>query len=159
MVCACGPCGFLFDNPGAGGGGYRRVPDRYLVDPGFTVTDAQWDALPSPSASRSSCTTRAQDRIIACYPSPAGATESELALDAWRTGIGAGRLRAPSCSPTSRRCSCGAGAPVPARADRRLLPARRPGQAALAGLRRRQRGVGGDRRVLRASCRGLAREL
>ena len=37
MLCACGPCGFLFDNPGAGGGGYRRVPDRYLVDPGFTV--------------------------------------------------------------------------------------------------------------------------
>ena len=34
----------------------------------------------------------AQDRVVACYPSPAGATESELTLDAWRTGIGAARL-------------------------------------------------------------------
>ena len=48
MVCACGPCGFLFDNPGAAGGSYRRVPDRYLVDPEFTVSDAQWDALAIP---------------------------------------------------------------------------------------------------------------
>src|SRR6201991_5387982 len=48
MLCACGPCGFLFDNPGAAGGSYRRVPDRYLVDPGFRVTDTQWDALAIP---------------------------------------------------------------------------------------------------------------
>ena len=48
LLCVCGPCGFLFDNPGAGGGGYARVPDRYLVDPAFALTDRQWDALQIP---------------------------------------------------------------------------------------------------------------
>jgi Family of unknown function (DUF5947) len=93
MICACGPCGFLFDNPGAGGGGYRRVPDRYLVDADSApVTDAQWDALAIPVSIAFFLHNTTQDRMIACYPSPAGATESELSLDSWRTGIGAGRL-------------------------------------------------------------------
>jgi uncharacterized protein DUF5947 len=93
MVCACGPCGFLFDNPGAGGGAYRRVPDRYLVDTESSpVTDAQWEALAIPVSMAFFLHNSAQERIIACYPSPAGATESELTLDAWQTGIGAGRL-------------------------------------------------------------------
>lgn len=94
MVCACGPCGFLFDNPGAGGGGYRRVPDRYVTDPGFRLTDAQWDALQIPVGMAFFLRNSAQDRIIACYPSPAGATESELTLEAWEAGVGGGRLAA-----------------------------------------------------------------
>lgn len=94
MLCACGPCGFLFSNPGAGGGGYRRVPDRYLSDPGFRLTDAQWDALQIPVGMAFFLRNSAQDRLIACYPSPAGATESELTLDAWEAGVGAGRLAA-----------------------------------------------------------------
>ena len=32
--------------------------------------------------------------VVACYPSPAGATESELSLDAWADGFGAGPLAA-----------------------------------------------------------------
>ncbi len=92
MICACGPCGFLFNNPGAGGGGYRRVPDRYLTDPGFQLTDSQWDALQIPVGMAFFLHNSAQQKIIACYPSPAGATESELELDAWTSGIGAGRL-------------------------------------------------------------------
>ena len=54
------------------------MPDRYLVDPEFTVTDAQWDALAIPVGIAFFLHNTAQDRIIACYPSPAGATESEL---------------------------------------------------------------------------------
>ncbi|WP_232664529.1 DUF5947 family protein [Pseudonocardia sp. TRM90224] len=94
MLCACGPCGFLFDNPGAGAGEYRRVPDRYLSDPDFTLTDAQWDELQIPVGMAFFLRNSAQDAIIACYPSPAGATESELGLDAWGSGVGAGRLAA-----------------------------------------------------------------
>jgi hypothetical protein len=97
MLCACGPCGFLFDNPGAAGGGYRRVPDRYLADPEFRLTDAQWDALQIPVGMAFFLDSSAQgppggSGIIACYPSPAGATESELALDAWAAGVGGSRL-------------------------------------------------------------------
>jgi hypothetical protein len=94
MICACGPCGFLFDNPGAGGGGYRRVPDRYLSDPAFRLTDAQWDALQIPVGMAFFLRNSAQDKVIACYPSPAGATESELGLEAWAAGVGGGRLAA-----------------------------------------------------------------
>jgi len=118
MLCACGPCGFLFSNPGAGGGEYRRVPDRYLSDPGFTLSDAQWDALQIPvgmafflhnsvlgTAAQPTEPTAPADpppaggsgakgRVVACYPSPAGATESELGMDAFTTGVGAGRLGA-----------------------------------------------------------------
>jgi hypothetical protein len=94
MLCACGPCGFLFDNPGAGGGGYRRVPDRYLSDPEFRLTDAQWDELQIPVAMAFFLHNSAQGKVIACYPSPAGATESELGLGAWAAGLGAGRLAA-----------------------------------------------------------------
>lgn len=99
MLCVCGPCGFLFDNPGAGGGGYRRVPDRYLADPDFQLTDTQWDALQIPVGMAFFLDNSAQggpgeSRVIACYPSPAGATESELTLDAWAAGVGGSRLAA-----------------------------------------------------------------
>ncbi len=94
MLCACGPCAFLFDNPGAGAGGYRRVPDRYLTDPGFQLSDAQWDALQIPVGLAFFLHNSAQGTVIACYPSPAGATESELGLESWSSGIGASRLAA-----------------------------------------------------------------
>lgn len=94
MICACGPCGFLFSNPGAGGGGYKRVPDRYLDDPDFRLTDAQWDQLQIPVGMAFFLDNSAQGKIIACYPSPAGATESELGLEAWTAGVGGGRLAA-----------------------------------------------------------------
>jgi hypothetical protein len=92
MLCACGPCGFLFDNPGAGGGGYRRVPDRHLSDPGFQLSEGQWDALQIPVGLAFFLHNSAQGAVIACYPSPAGATESELGLEAWSSGIGGCRL-------------------------------------------------------------------
>lgn len=92
MLCACGPCAFLFDNPGAGG--YRRVPDRYLTDPGSGLSDAQWEALQIPVGLAFFLHNSAQGTVVACYPSPAGATESELGLESWTSGIGAGRLAA-----------------------------------------------------------------
>ncbi|MFC5995072.1 DUF5947 family protein [Pseudonocardia hispaniensis] len=92
MLCACVPCGFLFDNPGAGGGKYRRVPDRHLVDPDFAVTDAEWEALQIPVAMAFFLHNSPRGTVVACYPSPAGATESELELAAWDSGIGASAL-------------------------------------------------------------------
>jgi hypothetical protein len=94
LLCACGSCAFLFDNPGAGGGGYARVPDRYLTDPGFALTDAQWDALQVPVGIAFFLINSVRGAVVACYPSPAGATESELPLHAWSDGIGAGPLAA-----------------------------------------------------------------
>jgi hypothetical protein len=94
MLCACGPCGFLFDNPGAGGGEYRRVPDRYLSDPEFELAADQWEALQIPVGLAFFLRNSARNEIVACYPGPAGATESELSMTAWTSGVGSGRLAA-----------------------------------------------------------------
>ncbi|GLZ44148.1 hypothetical protein Acsp06_03330 [Actinomycetospora sp. NBRC 106375] len=87
LRCACRACALLFDH---GAGGYRRVPDRHLVDPAFVLTDAQWDALQIPVGL--AFFLRTDDRVLACYPSPAGATESDLDLASWADGVGAGAL-------------------------------------------------------------------
>ena len=81
LLCACGPCAFLFDNPGAGE--HRRVPDRYLVDAGFALSDGQWDALQIPVGMAFCLYHSVRDTLVAFYPSPAGATESELPPDSW----------------------------------------------------------------------------
>jgi len=94
LLCTCGPCGFLFSNPGAGGGGYSRVPDRYLVDPAFALSDDGWDALQIPVGMAFFLHNSVRGSVVACYPSPAGATESELPLDAWSNGVGASPLAA-----------------------------------------------------------------
>ncbi|WP_312858196.1 DUF5947 family protein, partial [Pseudonocardia pini] len=92
LLCACGPCGFLFDQPGAGGGEYARVPDRYLADPGFRLAEADWDALQIPVGTAFFLHNSVRGCVVACYPSPAGATESELSLDAWASGPGVAPL-------------------------------------------------------------------
>jgi hypothetical protein len=89
LLCACTACGVLFSEPGLR---YRRVPDRYLVDPAFRLSDAQWDALQVPVGMAFFLVNAGRGAVVACYPSPAGATESELALDAWADGVGASAL-------------------------------------------------------------------
>lgn len=81
LRCSCRGCALLF----SAGGRYLAVPDRYLRVEPFRLTPGQWTALQIPvgmaffmHSSPSGGTT------VAFYPSPAGATESELGLDAWR---------------------------------------------------------------------------
>ena len=80
------------------GTAYRTVPDRYRYDPEFTLDDAQWDALQIPVGMafflRNSLRDPVDGAVVACYPSPAGATESELDLSEFVDGVGAGRLGA-----------------------------------------------------------------
>lgn len=81
LLCSCGPCAFLFDDPGAGA--HRRVPDRYLVDPGFALDDGHWDALQIPVGMAFFLHHSVRGELVAFYPSPAGATESELPPASW----------------------------------------------------------------------------
>ncbi|WP_284581280.1 DUF5947 family protein [Streptomyces sp. 2P-4] len=94
LVCACTPCALLFDRPGAGAGRYRTVPDRYLADPAHRLDDTAWEALRIPVGVAFFFRNAALDRLVALYPSPAGATESELDPDTWQAVLGAGRLAA-----------------------------------------------------------------
>ncbi|WP_308201319.1 DUF5947 family protein [Carbonactinospora thermoautotrophica] len=94
LLCTCRPCYLLFSNPGAGRGRYRAVPDRYRYDAAFALTDAQWDELQIPVGMAFFLINSALERVIAFYPSPAGATESRLPLATWQAVAGANVLAA-----------------------------------------------------------------
>jgi hypothetical protein len=79
--CACRSCWLLFTSPGAGHGRIRAVPERYLTDPAHPLTDADWDLLQIPVTPAFFFLNSDLGRVIACYPSPAGTTESMLDLD------------------------------------------------------------------------------
>ncbi len=82
LVCACEPCSILFDARGLTAK-YRRVPRRIRYLPDFQMTDAEWDALMIPITMAFFFHSAPAGRVVAFYPSPAGATESLLSLDAW----------------------------------------------------------------------------
>jgi len=86
IACTCRACYLLFTRDGAGGGRYKAVPDRYRTDPAHPLTAADWEALGIPVTTAFFFTNSALGREVACYPSPAGATECELDLAAW-TGL------------------------------------------------------------------------
>jgi hypothetical protein len=81
IVCACDPCAILFSNQGTTK--YKRVPRdaKFLLD--FRLTDAQWDGLMIPINIAFFFHSTPDAKVIALYPSPAGPTESLLALDSW----------------------------------------------------------------------------
>ena len=83
LLCACRACWLLFSSEGAGGGHFRAVPDRVLRVDGFALSPGQWDDLQIPVSVAFFFRNSALDRVAAFYPSPAGATESLLALETW----------------------------------------------------------------------------
>jgi Family of unknown function (DUF5947) len=81
LVCACGACALLFDTKADTK--FKRVPRdvHFLTD--FHMTNAEWDALLVPIGMAFFFHSTPHARVIALYPSPAGPTESLLALDSW----------------------------------------------------------------------------
>lgn len=82
LMCACRGCYLLFTDQQAALR-YKAVPDRYLSFPGFAFDRARWDDLQIPVGLAFLFHNSVQDRTIAFYPSPAGATESELSMESW----------------------------------------------------------------------------
>jgi hypothetical protein len=89
LLCACRSCFLLFTREGAAGGKVRAVPDRYLYDPSFPITPEQWDELQIPVGVAFLFRNSAQGRTVAFYPSPGGATESLLDVEAWEARVAA----------------------------------------------------------------------
>jgi hypothetical protein len=83
VLCACNACGVLFGNEGASAGKYRLIPKRCLALTNFQMTDEQWDELMIPVNMVYMFHDSATNRVLAFYPSPAGATESLLDLHHW----------------------------------------------------------------------------
>lgn len=99
IACACRACYLLFTADGAGGGSYRAIPDRYRYASRLPITDALWDRLGIPVGLAFFFHNSTLDQLAAFYPSPAGATESLLALDAWAEVVGAAPELAENLAP------------------------------------------------------------
>lgn len=82
LMCVCRGCYLLFTDTHAELR-YRAVPDRYLAFGDFAIDRRRWEALQIPVGLAFFFRNSALDRMVAFYPGPAGATESELDMAAW----------------------------------------------------------------------------
>ncbi len=80
LLCACDACAILFGGQGVK---FKRVPRRVRALPGFRLSDAEWNGLMIPINMAFFLKSSVEQRVVVLYPSPAGATESMLALDSW----------------------------------------------------------------------------
>ncbi len=94
LMCTCRGCWMLFTSDGAGGGRFRAVPDRYAVVEDFTMSDGAWESFQIPVSVAFFFHNSSLGQVTAFYPSPAGATESLLELDAWDGLVAANPLLA-----------------------------------------------------------------
>jgi hypothetical protein len=83
LMCVCRACYLLFADPGAAAGRYGAVPDRYLRVTEPALTDAQWNELGIPVGIAFFFRNSSDNRVLAFYPSPAGAAEAEVSASAW----------------------------------------------------------------------------
>ncbi len=80
LLCTCRPCSLLFAYPDAQLA-YKAVPDRYhAVEP---LPLPLWEDLQIPVGVAFFFANSTLGRVVGVYPSPAGATESELPLGSW----------------------------------------------------------------------------
>jgi hypothetical protein len=79
IVCACEACWALH----SGDAEYRPVGTRTLWLDEFELDDELWGRLQIPIALAFFMRSSVTWGVVAFYPSPAGATESELSLEAW----------------------------------------------------------------------------
>jgi hypothetical protein len=83
LLCACRPCSVLFDRGAAGGGHFRLVPERRVALTEFELSDLAWERLRIPVEMAFFYHDSSAGRVMAYYPGPMGATESQLELPAW----------------------------------------------------------------------------
>ena len=81
LICACDACAILFSNHR--NSKYKKVPKHIQFLSDFRMTDAQWESLMIPINMAFFYQSTSVGRVIALYPSPAGATESLRTLESW----------------------------------------------------------------------------
>jgi hypothetical protein len=85
ILCACEPCIAMR----AGEGDLRPTGTRMLRLEGFRLSDELWAQFQIPIGLAFFFISEAAGGVVALYPSPAGATESELYLAAWNELVAA----------------------------------------------------------------------
>ena len=83
LLCVCRPCYLLFAPQGAGGGRYRGVGEEVRRVGDLVLDDARWDSLRVPVDLVFFFRQTGAGHLLAFYPGPGGATESELDLASW----------------------------------------------------------------------------
>ena len=81
ILCACDACALLFE--GKEGSRYKRVSRSAKALTNFVMNDGKWESLLIPINLAFFFRSSIEGRVVALYPSPAGAVESLLPLDAW----------------------------------------------------------------------------
>ena len=81
LLCACAACACSVGEQPSGR--YRRVPTHVEALTDFRMTDAEWHALGLPIEMAWLFHSTHAGRPIAFYPSPLGATQCLLGLEAW----------------------------------------------------------------------------
>jgi hypothetical protein len=81
IICACDACALRFYD--VVDGNYKLIPRDIRALENFHLSDAQWDSLAVPINLAFLFYSSSMDKMVAMYPSPAGATESLLSLDTW----------------------------------------------------------------------------
>ncbi len=81
VVCTCAVCTLLFPQRADASGRYRFIPDGAIAIDDFAFDALTWRALEIPVSV--AYFVRREEGITAYYPSPAGAVESLLKLEAW----------------------------------------------------------------------------
>lgn len=81
ILCSCDPCAILFS--GQRSGHYLRIPRDCRRLPDFMLSDELWQSLMIPINLAFFYRQAETGRVVALYPSPAGAIESTLSFDAW----------------------------------------------------------------------------
>ena len=85
IVCTCEACWALH----SGDAEYRPTGMRELWLPGFQCDEETWAGFQIPIGLAFFMRSTVTDSVVAFYPSPAGATESELALESWERLVAA----------------------------------------------------------------------
>ena len=78
ILCACDGCALLFD--GTERSKFKRVSRSIRFLPEFEMTEAEWNSLVIPINLAFFFHSSIEGRMVALYPSPAGAVESLLPL-------------------------------------------------------------------------------
>lgn len=80
IICACDACALRFENVL---GQWKLIPRDARPLPDFHMTDPEWASLSLPIELAFFFHSTSVGKIVAMYPSPAGATESLLPVVSW----------------------------------------------------------------------------
>lgn len=83
IICSCDPCALRFQD--VVGGRFKLIPRDIWDLSQFSLSDEEWESLALPINLAFFYYSSPEEKMKALYPSPAGATESLLPLEAWNS--------------------------------------------------------------------------